>query len=42
MLYAGFMSAASPPLPTPQEPVDHPELLQLGTALEAHEPCLRA
>ncbi|MEU6912507.1 TetR/AcrR family transcriptional regulator [Streptomyces olindensis] len=36
------MSAAPPPVPTPQEPVDHPELLQLGTALEGDEPCLRA
>ncbi|WP_369197949.1 TetR/AcrR family transcriptional regulator [Streptomyces djakartensis] len=36
------MSAVPPPLPTPQEPVDHPELLQLGPALEADEPCLRA
>jgi AcrR family transcriptional regulator len=42
MLYAGFMSAVPPPLPTPQESVDRPELLQLGTALEADEPCLRA
>ncbi|MFE6411921.1 TetR/AcrR family transcriptional regulator [Streptomyces sp. NPDC057837] len=39
------MSTVPPPFPTPQEPVDHPELLQLGrlgTALEADEPCLRA
>ncbi|MEU3934249.1 helix-turn-helix domain-containing protein [Streptomyces sp. NPDC029044] len=36
------MSAAPHPLPTPQEPVDHPELVQLGTALEGDEPCLRA
>ncbi|MGA5899196.1 TetR/AcrR family transcriptional regulator [Streptomyces venetus] len=36
------MSAAPPPFPTPQEPVDHPELIQLGAALEADEPCLRA
>jgi AcrR family transcriptional regulator len=42
MLYAGFMSAVPPPFPTPQESVDHPELLQLGTALEPDEPCLRA
>jgi AcrR family transcriptional regulator len=42
MLYAGFMSTVPPSLPAPQEPVGHPELLQLGTALEADEPCLRA
>ncbi|MFJ8591740.1 TetR/AcrR family transcriptional regulator [Streptomyces sp. NPDC093598] len=36
------MSTAPPPFPTPQEPVDHLELLQLGTAVEAAEPCLRA
>ncbi|MET9761937.1 helix-turn-helix domain-containing protein [Streptomyces sp. NPDC006372] len=36
------MSAAPPPFPTPQEPVDQPELIQLGSALEADEPCLRA
>ena len=40
MLYAGVMSAALPPLPTPPEPVGEPELLQLGSA-EDH-PCLRA
>ncbi|MEU7719096.1 TetR/AcrR family transcriptional regulator [Streptomyces tibetensis] len=36
------MSTAPPPSSTPQEPFDHPELLQLGTALEGEEPCLRA
>ncbi|MFI8890441.1 TetR/AcrR family transcriptional regulator [Streptomyces paradoxus] len=36
------MSAVPHPLPTPQEPVAHPELVQLGTALEGDEPCLRA
>ncbi|MFE7899418.1 TetR/AcrR family transcriptional regulator [Streptomyces sp. NPDC057424] len=36
------MSAAPPPYPTPRESVGHPELLQLGTALEDDEPCLRA
>ncbi|MEY9490493.1 AcrR family transcriptional regulator [Streptomyces calvus] len=40
MLYAGFMPAVPPPVPTPQEPVEPQELLQLGT--EADEPCLRA
>lgn len=40
MLYAGFMSAATPHVPTPQEPVPPQELLQLGT--DADEPCLRA
>lgn len=40
MLYAGFMSAAPPSVPTPQEPLEPQELLQLGT--EADEPCLRA
>lgn len=40
MLYAVFMSSALPPLPTPQQPLDEPELLQLGTA--GDEPCLRA
>ncbi|MER8220418.1 helix-turn-helix domain-containing protein [Streptomyces sp. NPDC094143] len=35
------MSTVPPPFPTPQD-VGHPELLQLGTALEADEPCLRA
>lgn len=42
MLYAGFMSTAPPPFPTPQEPVARPELLQLETAPEVDEPCLRA
>ncbi|MET9685520.1 TetR/AcrR family transcriptional regulator [Streptomyces coeruleorubidus] len=36
------MSAVPPPFPTPQESVDQPALLQLGTALEPDEPCLRA
>ncbi|MFE1248041.1 TetR/AcrR family transcriptional regulator [Streptomyces sp. NPDC058735] len=36
------MSAVPPPLPTPQEPVGHPELVQLGTAPGPGEPCLRA
>lgn len=40
MLYAGFMSASLPPFPLPQEPVDEPELLQLGAPED--EPCLRA
>ncbi len=39
MLYAGFMSAAPPSAPTPQEPVEPPQLLQLGLD---DEPCLRA
>ncbi|MFD1665175.1 TetR/AcrR family transcriptional regulator [Streptomyces calvus] len=34
------MPAVPPPVPTPQEPVEPQELLQLGT--EADEPCLRA
>ncbi|GAB2761127.1 TetR/AcrR family transcriptional regulator [Streptomyces bullii] len=34
------MSAALPPSPTPEEPVDGHELLQLGS--DADEPCLRA
>ncbi|WP_252934181.1 TetR/AcrR family transcriptional regulator, partial [Streptomyces sp. EL5] len=34
------MSAATPHVPTPQEPVPPQELLQLGT--DADEPCLRA
>ncbi len=42
MLYAGFMSAALPPLPNPGETVGPPELIQLGTGLEEDEPCLRA
>ncbi|MEY9996469.1 AcrR family transcriptional regulator [Streptomyces sp. V4I8] len=41
MLYAGFMSAVLPPFPqSPQEPVDKPQLLEVGSA--ADEPCLRA
>ncbi|MGW0425066.1 TetR/AcrR family transcriptional regulator [Streptomyces sp. NPDC003015] len=40
MLYAGFMSATLPPFPTPQEPFDKPQLLEVGSALD--EPCLRA
>ncbi|MFI2204308.1 TetR family transcriptional regulator [Streptomyces sp. NPDC020192] len=40
MLYAGFMSAALPPFPTPEEPFDTPELLQVAPSAE--EPCLRA
>ncbi|GAB2886792.1 TetR/AcrR family transcriptional regulator [Streptomyces deserti] len=36
------MSAASPPLPTPQEPVDRPHLPQLGQDTGIDEPCLRA
>lgn len=40
MLYAGFMSAALPPFPKPQEPVGTPEMLNVGSAVD--EPCLRA
>lgn len=40
MLYAGFMSAALPPFPQHQEPVDKPNLLEVGSAPD--EPCLRA
>lgn len=40
MLYAGFMSAAPPHLPPPEEPAAQVELLQLGSG--ADEPCLRA
>ncbi len=40
MLYAGFMSAAPPSAPTPPEPVESPQLVQLG--FDADEPCLRA
>ncbi|MEU1852451.1 helix-turn-helix domain-containing protein [Streptomyces sp. NPDC019990] len=36
------MPPVPPPFQTPQEPVAHPELLQLGSALAADEPCLRA
>ncbi len=42
MLYAGFMSAALPPFPKPEETVGPPELLRLGTGFEEDEPCLRA
>ncbi|MCL8010131.1 TetR/AcrR family transcriptional regulator [Streptomyces sp. AS02] len=40
MLYAGFMSADLPPFPKPQEPLDTPQLLEVGSAPD--EPCLRA
>ncbi len=40
MLYAGFMSAAPPSAPPPPEPVESPQLVQLG--FDADEPCLRA
>ncbi|MFE7446513.1 TetR/AcrR family transcriptional regulator [Streptomyces chartreusis] len=40
MLYAGFMSAALPPFPKPEEPDGTPRLLEVGSA--ADEPCLRA
>ncbi|CAM5250662.1 AcrR family transcriptional regulator OS=Streptomyces griseomycini OX=66895 GN=FHS37_006001 PE=4 SV=1 [Streptomyces griseomycini] len=40
MLYAVFMSAVPSPIPTPQEPGEPQELLQLG--LDVDEPCLRA
>jgi AcrR family transcriptional regulator len=40
MLYAGFMPAALPPFPKPQEPDATPQLLEVGPAPE--EPCLRA
>ncbi|MGW6907714.1 TetR/AcrR family transcriptional regulator [Streptomyces sp. NPDC054940] len=40
MLYAGFMSAALPPFPESQEPLDAPQLLEVGSAPD--EPCLRA
>ncbi|PNG21801.1 TetR/AcrR family transcriptional regulator [Streptomyces cahuitamycinicus] len=36
------MSAVLPSVPAPQEPVGHPELVQLGAALGGDEPCLRA
>ncbi|TWD29584.1 TetR family transcriptional regulator [Streptomyces sp. T12] len=39
MLYAGFMSAAPPSAPMPQEPVEPQQLLRLGLD---DEPCLRA
>ena len=41
MLYAGFMSAALPPFPMPEEPLDAPELLQVAPP-SSEEPCLRA
>jgi AcrR family transcriptional regulator len=41
MLYAGFMSSALPPFPQPQEPLDAPQLLDVGPAAP-EEPCLRA
>ncbi|MGW3339547.1 TetR/AcrR family transcriptional regulator [Streptomyces seoulensis] len=40
MLYAVFMSSALPPCPQPQEPLDTPLLLEVGTGPD--EPCLRA
>ncbi|MFD9094656.1 TetR/AcrR family transcriptional regulator [Streptomyces collinus] len=40
MLYAVFMSSVLPPCPQPQEPVDSPQLLEVGSGPE--EPCLRA
>ena len=40
MLYAGLMSAVLPPFPPPPEPVDKPQLLEVGSAADA--PCLRA
>ncbi|MCS0605800.1 TetR/AcrR family transcriptional regulator [Streptomyces sp. LP11] len=40
MLYAVFMSSAPPPFPKPQEPLEPPELIEVGPALS--EPCLRA
>ncbi|MFE7323980.1 TetR/AcrR family transcriptional regulator [Streptomyces sp. NPDC057565] len=40
MLYAVFMSSALPPFPKHQEPVDQPQLLEVGSG--ADEPCLRA
>lgn len=40
MLYAGFMSAAPPPFPNPQEHPATPQLLEVGPAPD--EPCLRA
>ncbi|MCF3129645.1 TetR/AcrR family transcriptional regulator [Streptomyces olivochromogenes] len=41
MLYAVFMSSALPPFPKqPQEPVETPQLLEVGSAPD--EPCLRA
>ncbi|MFF4896573.1 TetR/AcrR family transcriptional regulator [Streptomyces sp. NPDC001068] len=40
MLYAVFMSSVLPPFPQPQEPVDTPQLFEVGLAPE--ELCLRA
>ncbi|WP_193433411.1 TetR/AcrR family transcriptional regulator [Streptomyces fodineus] len=40
MPYAVFMSRALPSFPPPPEPIDVPQLLEVGTAAE--EPCLRA
>lgn len=40
MLYAGVMSSAPPLFPTPPEPFDQSQLLQVGSA--ADDPCLRA
>ncbi|MGW7256587.1 TetR/AcrR family transcriptional regulator [Streptomyces sp. NPDC054834] len=40
MLYAVFMSSALPPFPKSEEPVDTPQLLEVGPAPD--EPCLRA
>jgi AcrR family transcriptional regulator len=40
MLYAGFMSSALPPCPEPEEPLDTPQLLEVGRGPD--EPCLRA
>ncbi|MGW7522020.1 TetR/AcrR family transcriptional regulator [Streptomyces sp. NPDC054783] len=40
MLYACFMSSALPPFPPSQEPLDVPQLLEVGMGPE--EPCLRA
>ncbi|MDI9829752.1 MULTISPECIES: TetR/AcrR family transcriptional regulator [unclassified Streptomyces] len=40
MLYAGFMSAALPPFPQPEESLGTPPVLDVGTASD--EPCLRA
>ncbi|MEU6769707.1 helix-turn-helix domain-containing protein [Streptomyces sp. NPDC046759] len=40
MLYPVFMSSALPPFPPPKEPLDAPQLLEVGAGPE--EPCLRA
>ncbi|GGW46547.1 TetR family transcriptional regulator [Streptomyces lucensis JCM 4490] len=42
MLYAVFMSSVLPPFPEPPEPLDAPQLLEVGTAGGETEPCLRA